>query len=55
MGDLRTGTRALLRVVGFALAALPLFAGFVPILFTDRRRGLADWVADTIVVRAQRP
>jgi uncharacterized RDD family membrane protein YckC len=44
--------RALLRVAGLALAALPLFAGFVPVLFNDRRRGLADWMADTVVVTA---
>jgi uncharacterized RDD family membrane protein YckC len=45
--------RALLRVVGVAVAVLPLFAGFVPILFTDRRRGFADWLADTVVVTDQ--
>jgi uncharacterized RDD family membrane protein YckC len=44
--------RALVRVVGLVLAALPLFAGFVPILLNDRRRGFADWLADTVVVRA---
>ena len=44
--------RAFLRVIGAVLAALPLFAGFVPILLTDRRRGLADWMADTVVVTA---
>jgi uncharacterized RDD family membrane protein YckC len=45
-------SRALLRVVGLLLAALPLFAGFIPILFTARRRGLADWLADTVVITA---
>jgi uncharacterized RDD family membrane protein YckC len=45
--------RAMVRVVGVVLAALPLFAGFVPVLFTDRRRGLADWLADTVVVNDQ--
>jgi uncharacterized RDD family membrane protein YckC len=44
--------RAFLRMIGIVLAALPLFAGFVPILLTDRRRGLADWMADTVVVTA---
>jgi uncharacterized RDD family membrane protein YckC len=48
-GSLRP-RRALLRVGGLLLAAIPLFAGFVPILFNDRRRGLADWLADTVVV-----
>jgi uncharacterized RDD family membrane protein YckC len=44
--------RSLLRVGGLLLAAIPLFAGFLPILFNDRRRGLADWIADTVVARA---
>jgi uncharacterized RDD family membrane protein YckC len=47
--------RALVRVVGVGLAVIPLFAGFIPILFSDRRRGLADWLADTVVVRALPP
>lgn len=45
--------RAMLRVVGVVLAALPLFAGFIPVLFTDRRRGFADWLADTVVLSDQ--
>jgi uncharacterized RDD family membrane protein YckC len=45
--------RAIVRVVGITLATIPLFAGFIPILFTDRRRGLADWMADTVVVNDQ--
>ena len=32
------------------LAAIPLFAGYVPILFSDRRRGFQDWLARTVVV-----
>jgi uncharacterized RDD family membrane protein YckC len=46
---------ALVRMVGLALAAFPLFAGFLPILFNERRRGLADWMANTVVVRSQPP
>jgi uncharacterized RDD family membrane protein YckC len=42
--------RALLRFVGLALAALPLFAGFLMILVDDRRRGLQDRLARTVVV-----
>ena len=42
--------RAVVRVVGLALAIVPLFAGFVPVLFSDRRRGLADYLAGTVVV-----
>ena len=34
------------------LAAIPLFAGFLPILFDDRRRGLQDMIARTVVVEA---
>jgi uncharacterized RDD family membrane protein YckC len=45
--------RAIVRVAGVTLAAIPLFAGFVPILFTDRRRGFADWLVDSVVVNAQ--
>ena len=44
--------RALLRFAGLVLAAIPLFAGFLPILFDDRRRGLQDILARTVVVEA---
>jgi uncharacterized RDD family membrane protein YckC len=47
--NLRT-RRALLRFVGLTLAALPLFAGFLLILVDDRRRGLHDLIAGTVVV-----
>lgn len=43
---------AVVRCVGVLLAALPLFAGFVPILFDSRRRGFQDWLARTAVVEA---
>jgi len=42
--------RALVRFVGLTLAAIPLFAGFLLILFDDRRRGLHDMLARTVVV-----
>jgi uncharacterized RDD family membrane protein YckC len=42
--------RALLRFGALLLAALPLFAGFLPILVDDRRRGLHDMLAGTVVV-----
>ena len=45
--------RALLRFGGLTLAALPLFAGFLLILVDDRRRGLHDVIARTIVVDAE--
>jgi len=44
--------RSLLRFVALTLAAIPLFAGFLPILFDDRRRGLQDLIARTVVVDA---
>jgi uncharacterized RDD family membrane protein YckC len=43
---------SVVRCVGVLLAALPLFAGFVPILVTSRRRGFQDWLARTVVVEA---
>ena len=45
------GIRAIVRVAATVAAAIPLFAGFVPIVLTERRRGLPDWVADTVVIR----
>ena len=42
--------RALVRWVGMNLAMLPLFAGYLPILF--RRRGFPDWLAHTLVLEA---
>lgn len=44
--------RAVVRCVGLFLAALPLFAGYVMILFNDKRRGLMDYMARTVVVEA---
>jgi uncharacterized RDD family membrane protein YckC len=51
---LRAG-RAVVRMGAMVLAAIPLFAGFVPIVLTQRRRGLPDWIADTVVTRASPP
>ena len=42
--------RAVLRFVGVLLAIVPLFTGFLPILFDRRRRGLQDYLAGTTVV-----
>jgi uncharacterized RDD family membrane protein YckC len=42
--------RALLRLFGLTLAALPLFLGFVPILLNERRRGLQDVIGGSVVV-----
>jgi uncharacterized RDD family membrane protein YckC len=42
--------RSLVRLIGLVLAIVPLFAGFIPVLFTEQRRGLPDLLADTVVV-----
>jgi uncharacterized RDD family membrane protein YckC len=42
--------RSLVRFVGLLLAIVPLFAGFVPALFSERRRALPDLLARTVVV-----
>ena len=42
--------RSLVRLVGLGLAIVPMFAGFVPVLFTERRRGLPDFLAGTVVL-----
>lgn len=49
-GEALRPRRALLRFAGLTLAALPLFAGFLIILVDDRRRGLHDMIARTVVV-----
>ena len=46
---------AVVRCIGVLLAALPLFAGFVPILYDARRRGFQDWLARTVVAEAPGP
>jgi uncharacterized RDD family membrane protein YckC len=47
---------AIARLIGMVLAAIPLLAGFLPVLVTDRRRGLHDWLAGTVVrVAARQP
>jgi uncharacterized RDD family membrane protein YckC len=61
MMDLRVSTaggeppsvsRSLVRIVGLALAIIPLFAGFLTVLVDDRRRGLHDLLAGTVVVHS---
>ncbi len=45
-----SGGQALARVIGVGLCFMTLGLGFLPILFTKRRRGLDDWMAGTEVV-----
>jgi len=40
------------RLGGMILAAIPLLAGFFIVLFDDRRRGLHDRLARTVVIDA---
>jgi uncharacterized RDD family membrane protein YckC len=47
--------RALVRCIGVILAALPLFLGFLPILYDARRRGFQDQFAHTVVIDAPGP
>jgi uncharacterized RDD family membrane protein YckC len=42
--------RSILRAVGTAIAIVPFFAGYAPVLFDERRRGLPDFMAGTEVV-----
>ena len=51
-GNLPSVGRAFVRLIGLLLAIVPLFAGFLPILFDARRRGLPDYLARTVVVYA---
>jgi len=44
-----TPTRGLVRVGAMFLAAIPLFAGYLPILMNERRQGFHDKVAKTVV------
>ena len=49
-GGILTPWRALFRFGALILAALPFFLGFLPILLNERRRGLQDMLAGTVVV-----
>jgi len=31
------------------LSIIPLFAGYIPVLFDSRRRGLPDYMAGTVI------
>ena len=45
--------RGTLRAAGMVLAAIPLFAGYLLILVNDRRRGLQDLLAGSVVIFSQ--
>ena len=46
--------RSVIRFVGLLVAIVPLFAGFLPVLFDERRRGLHDFLAGTTVLYVDR-
>ena len=41
--------RGVVRIVGMVLAAIPLFAGYLPILTSEKRQGFHDKLARTVV------
>ena len=41
--------RSIVRLIGLGLAIIPFFAGFLPVLVDDRRRGIHDMLAGTVV------
>jgi hypothetical protein len=47
--------RSLVRLVGLALAIIPCFAGFLPVLVDERRRALQDFLARTVVLHVSEP
>ena len=53
-GDSPSVARAVVRTFGTWLAIIPLFAGYLPVLFDKRRRGLPDYLAGTEVVYKDR-
>ena len=53
-GERVTPKRGVVRLVGMFLAAIPLFAGYVPIMLNDERQGFHDKLAKT-VVRYRKP
>lgn len=53
-GEAPSGLRSLARLLGLGLAIIPIFAGFLPALFDERRRALPDYIAGTTVVYRSR-
>ena len=55
-GERVTPERGVLRLVGMVLAAIPFFAGYVPIMLNEKRQGFHDKLAKTVVrYRAPEP
>lgn len=54
-GDTISPSRACVRVLWLGLCIIPLFAGFIPVLFDERRRGVHDMIARTVVTHTDAP
>jgi uncharacterized RDD family membrane protein YckC len=50
-GRIKPG-RGVVRTIGLVLAALPVFAGYVPVIFDRKRRGFQDRLAGSVVIEA---
>jgi uncharacterized RDD family membrane protein YckC len=53
-GDAPSVGRSVVRLLGLLFSIALLFLGFLPVLFDERRRGLADFVAGTTVLYDER-
>ena len=47
--------RSFVRLIGLGLCIIPLFAGFLTVLVDNRRRGMLDMLAGTVVVYVDDP
>jgi uncharacterized RDD family membrane protein YckC len=45
--------RSIVRAIGTWISIIPMFAGYLPVLFDSRRRGVPDYLAGTEVVYAE--
>jgi uncharacterized RDD family membrane protein YckC len=54
-GEIPGIPRSIVRLIGLVLAIIPFFAGFLPVLVDDRRRGIQDMLAGTVVEHVDDP
>ena len=54
-GEIPGIPRSIVRLIGLVLAIIPFFAGFLPVLVDDRRRGIHDMMAGTVVQHGDTP
>ena len=52
-GEPPSVARSIVRAIGTWISIIPLFAGYLPVLFDERRRGVPDYLAGTEVVYAE--